>query len=123
MTAGHGGYQPLEPTRPPSTTPQGGADANFLLWREVDRLERSIESQARRMEHLDEHGSRGVDALKGKIEQIRKDFMDHETMHAEAARLAAEAARQAVQSRRWLIGVTIALVTPLYPLIIAIFAR
>lgn len=104
-------------THPSAPRPVDPADSNFLLWREVDRLERSIEANARRIDHLDEHGSRGVDALKTQIEQIRKDFLDHEDMHTEAARQAIEAARQAVQARRWTIGLLVALITPLYPMI------
>lgn len=107
----HGGY-------PVSMTGAGGADANFLLWREVDRLERSLGDHGRRMEYLDEHGSRGVDALKGQIEQIRKDFIDHEGAHSEAAKLARDAAVQAATARRWMIGVIIGMVTPLYPLLL-----
>lgn len=102
----HGGY----PTAPGGST----NDANFLLWREVDRLERSIDAQGKRMEYLDEHGSRGVDSLKGQIEQIRKDIAEHETAHAEAARLLAT-------NRRWMIGVIVALITPLYPLLFALW--
>lgn len=92
----------------------GSADANFMLWREVDRLERSIDAQGKRMEYLDEHGSRGVDALKGQIEQIRKDIAEHESAHTEAARLLA-------QNRRWLLGTIVGLITPLYPLLFAVW--
>jgi hypothetical protein len=109
----HGGY--------PASIAAGGPEANFLLWREVDRLERSIEAHGRRMEYLDEHGSRGVDALKGQIEQIRKDFLEHEGTHAESAKLAREAATAAATARRWMIGVIIALVTPLYPVLFVLW--
>ncbi|HEV8568928.1 MAG TPA: hypothetical protein VGQ92_17910 [Actinoplanes sp.] len=105
-------------TSEPGPGPQRpmAAGDNFLLWREVDRLERIIEGQGRRVDHLDEHGSRGVDFLKGQVERIRKDIEEHELAHAEAAKLA-------VSNRRWLIGILVALVTPLYPLIIAALIR
>src|SRR3954468_15413415 len=81
----------------PPTMPQGQTGDAFHLYREVDRLERSVAENARRIDTLDTHGSRGVDGLKQQVEQIRKDLMDHETLHTEAA-------KQATASRRWMIG-------------------
>lgn len=62
------------------------------------------------IERLDSLGSRGVGALQGKVEQFSKelqrltdDLEGHEASH--------------VSNKRWTVGIVIALVTPLYPLL------
>ena len=97
-----------------STPPGPGAGATLQMWRDIDRLERRVEAAVsdltRRLEHLDEHGSRGVDGLRQQFATLQRDLAEHEAMHAETS-------RQQVQARRWMIGTIITLVVPLYPLI------
>lgn len=102
----------------PAHSPQT-SDA-FHLYREVDRLGRDIADNRNRIDALDQHGSRGVDALKTQIEGLRKDFNDHEGTHTEAAKIAREAAQQAATHRRWLIGTIITLILPLYGLLLTL---
>lgn len=117
-------------TRPPA--------GDFLLWREVDRLDRRVDelttraerliAEARaelaadldrttgRLDRLDEHGSRGVEALRLELRQLRTDLEAHEGMHAQAA-------QDQRTARRWMIGLVAGLIAPLYPLIIAAVVR
>ncbi|MEU4777459.1 hypothetical protein [Micromonospora sp. NPDC023633] len=111
---------------------------DFLLWREVDRLDRRVDEVAARAERLivearaelgadvdrisgrvdrlDEHGSRGVEALRLDLRSLRKDLEEHEVMHAQAA-------VEQKAARRWTIGLVAGLIAPLYPLIIAAVVR
>jgi hypothetical protein len=86
----------------------------FFLWREVDRLDGRITQVDRRVGQLDEHGSRGVEALRGQLGQLGRDFEAHEKAHERAA-------AEQTTSRRWMIGIVVALVVPLYPLILVFF--
>lgn len=100
-----------EPTPRPSAT-----DPNFLLWREVDRLDRRADAIDRRIDQLDQNGTRGVGALQLTVQQLASDMREHERKHEE------EHAEMAAH-RRWLIGIVVgvlvALVGPLYPLLLA----
>ena len=117
------------------TRPPGG---DFLLWREVDRLDRRVDEVAARAERLiaearaelagdvgrvdsrvdriDEYGSRGVEALRQELKRLRADWESHEVMHAQAA-------QDQKAARRWTIGLVAGLIAPLYPLIIAAVVR
>lgn len=79
-------------------------------------LSRRIDANQARLDRLDEHGSRGVDALREQVTRLRQDLIDHEGMHQRAA-------DEVATARRWLIGIVIALITPLYPLIIWILTK
>lgn len=78
-----------------------------FVWMEINRR---VDSLSHRVDRLDEHGTRGVDALRTEVARLRTDFVDHETSH-EKARL------EAVSGRRWLIGILLAAIAPLYPAI------
>lgn len=77
----------------------------------------AVEKVAARVERLDEHGTRGVDALRVEMAQLRKDLGDHETVHEKAHKDQLDAARDAAAARRWLIGIIVSLTLPLYPFI------
>ncbi|MEU5950524.1 hypothetical protein ABZ793_33985 [Micromonospora sp. NPDC047465] len=118
--------------------PPAGDGGNFLLWREVDRLDRRVDevvarterlvAEARadlasdvdrvggRVDRLDEHGSRGVEALRLELAQLRRNLNAHEEMHTQAA-------QDQRTARRWTIGLVAGLIAPLYPLIIAAVVR
>lgn len=118
--------------------PPAGDGGNFLLWREVDRLDRRVDEVAARAERLiaevradlaadvdriggrvdrlDEHGSRGVEALRLELKRLRTDLESHEVMHSQAA-------QEQKAARRWTIGLVAGLIAPLYPLIIAAVVR
>jgi hypothetical protein len=97
---------------PPSMTsaaPPGGQDMSpMFVWMEINRR---MDGVVRRIERLDEYGSRGVDGLRTEVARLRQDFGDHETAHEQAR-------RDQVSGRRWLIGILIAVITPLYPLLL-----
>jgi hypothetical protein len=69
-----------------------------------------------RFERLDEHGSRGVDLLRVEVKSLRDDVTEHERLHENSR-------KEQVAARRWLIGVVIALIVPLYPLLIWLITR
>lgn len=85
----------------------------MFVWMELNRR---VDAIVRRLEQLDEHGTRGVDALKGEVRQLGKDMSEHEKAHQRTA-------DQQQTNRRWMIGTLIALVTPLYPLLIWLITR
>lgn len=115
-----------------------GDGGSFLLWREVDRLDRRVDEVAARTERLiadaraeqandvdrisgrvdrlDEHGSRGVEALRLELRSLRNDLEAHEVMHSQAA-------QEQKAARRWTIGLVAGLIAPLYPLIFAAIVR
>lgn len=99
-----------EPIPRPSAT-----DPNFLLWREVDRLDRRIDAGERRMEQMDQTGTRGVAALQQQVAGLAADIREHETKHEEER-------REMARHRQWLIGIVVtvllALVGPLYPILL-----
>jgi hypothetical protein len=101
--------EPAPGPRPATTDP------NFLLWREVDRLDRRSEALDRRIDLLDQNGSRGVTALKQAVEQLSSDLRTHEQQHADER-------RELVRNRQWLIGIVVTimlfLVGPLYPILL-----
>lgn len=72
----------------------------LLAWR-VTQLEARVEA-------MDQHGSRGVQALILQVAELVKDVAAHEAQHT-----LTEHARKA--DRRWIIGTAITLVVPLYP--------
>jgi hypothetical protein len=84
------------------------------MWRDLDKLERRLETAvaelSQRITHLDEHGSRGVDALRTQFATLQRDLTEHEQLHAEQA-------RQQLTARRFMIGTVVGLVVPLYPLL------
>lgn len=79
-------------------------------------LSRRIDANQARLDRLDEHGSRGVDGLRQEVTRLRADLVEHEGMHQRAA-------EQTATSRRWFVGTVVALITPLYPLIIWLISR
>ena len=99
--------------------------SSAFVWMETNRrLDSAIaESKAAlllltaRLERLDEHGSRGVDLLRVEVKNLREDMTTHEKTHEEAAEQAREAAKEQRIARRWLIGVVVALIVPMYPLL------
>ena len=88
--------------------PSGVTEAQFLLWREVDRLDGRINSIQRVVSHLDEHGTRGIEQLRAQVTMLVKEFGEHETTHKEQA-------AAVLVTRRWNIGLMVTLVVPLYP--------
>jgi DNA invertase Pin-like site-specific DNA recombinase len=98
---------------PPSLPEESPAGPSYLVLRELDALTRRMEAVDRRIDHLDEHGTRGVDALRAAFTTLQRDLADHEALHAEQA-------RTQIASRRWLIGLVVGLITPLYPLLITL---
>jgi hypothetical protein len=97
--------EPTQASRPPGPIGQ----AEFLLWREVDRLDGRITDNARAIDRLDQMGSRGVESLRSKVDQLAHDLEQHEQQH--------------VSSRRWTIGVVLAVVVPLYPMVGALVLK
>ena len=101
--------EPTPGPRPATTDP------NFLLWREVDRLDRRSDALDRRIDTLDQNGSRGVAGLRDAVEHLRRELHDHETQHADER-------REMVRNRQWLIGIVVTimlfLVGPLYPILL-----
>lgn len=83
------------PTAPPPAP-------ELLIWR-LDQLERRVDG-------IDTGGTRGVQALTLRVDELVKDMATHEAEHK-----ASEQQRRS--DRRWIIGVAVALITPLYPLI------
>lgn len=98
------------PPTPPGSVP-AASSSDFLLWREVDRLDRRIDTEAARLSRLDEHGSRGVEALRNQVQQLTRDIQEHELLHARQQ-------EQQITGRRWIVGTVVALVVPLYPLLL-----
>lgn len=92
----------------------------LFIWGELKatraEYDRRLDALATKIDQLDQHGSRGVDALRIEVQQLRKDFLDHETAHQRQA-------DAQVSSRRWFIGVMVALMVPLYPLLGYIIVR
>lgn len=79
-----------------------------FVWVELNRR---VDDLLRRLDQLDRDGPRGLDALRQDVGNLRQDLVDHEKEHRRAADLA-------VASRRWFIGTVLAVVVPLYPLLI-----
>lgn len=86
---------PPQPSDPVSQT-------GFIMWR-LTQLEHQFTQ-------LDQQGSRGVDGLRLQVTQLTHDFEDHERQHEQTRK------EQAI-SRRWLVGIVVAMITPLYPLL------
>ena len=101
-------------TEPSQSSAAGGSGStpasDFLLWREVDRLDRRIDETRGRLDVLDQHGTRGVDALRNQVLQLAKDIEQHEQLHQAQT-------EQQITGRRWVIGTVCALIVPLYPLL------
>lgn len=89
-----------------ATPPPGPADpvsqTGFIMWR-VQQLEAKYAQ-------LDQQGSRGVTELRLEVRQLAKEFGEHEEQHKQAR-------KDQATSRRWLVGIVVALITPLYPLL------
>jgi len=62
-------------------------------------------------ERLDKEGSAGVQALTSQVRQLAADFEAHERQHKEEA-------KAQVAARRWMVGIVVALIGPLYPIIL-----
>ncbi len=62
-------------------------------------------------ERLDTKGSAGVQALAAQVSQLAIDFEAHERQHKEEA-------KAQVAARRWMVGIVVALIGPLYPIIL-----
>lgn len=62
---------------------------------------------ARRVDMLDEHGTRGVGVLAVQVQEIAKDVARLETQLAEHAKEHQRAERDRIAGRRWLIGAVI----------------
>lgn len=92
----------------PATPPPGATSSEFVNWR-LAQLEHQVVQ-------IDQQGTRGVAPLAQRVDQIAEDLHEHERQHERAA-------DQAVKGRRWTIGIVVALVTPLYPLLIALVIR
>ena len=100
-------------TEPPAAQPgavPAASSPDFLLWREVDRLDRRIDENRQRLDILDQHGTRGVEALRNQVQLLASDIREHEQLHAKQT-------EQQITGRRWIVGVTVATVVPLYPAI------
>ena len=87
---------------PPPAPPADSTPVALLTWR-VDEL-------ARRVEAMDHGGTRGVQLLTQRVDQLVNDVASHKAAHT-----AAEEHRRT--DRRWIIGTAVGLITPLYPLI------
>lgn len=96
----------------PDLPPSAPLSPTFV-WVELNRR---IDDNKRRLDALDEHGTRGVDSLKQEVVRLRSDLEGHEKLHQRQA-------DDQRTSRRWFVGTTIALVTPLYPLLIWLITR
>lgn len=95
---------------PTGVVNSGGSDfplPTVFLWTELNRR---IDVATHRIDSLDQHGTRGVEALRLAFQQLEQDIRDHEATHQVTEE------RQA-NSRRWLIGTVVSLLVPLYPLI------
>ncbi len=79
----------------------------FLGWR-LEKLEQKVES-------IDKTGSHGVQELKMIVQELQKDFAQHEIEHKEVA-------IDQKSNRRFIITTIITLVIPLYPLILGTLA-
>jgi hypothetical protein len=86
----------------------------MFLWTSFQQyrteMGRELDKLAIRLERLDEHGTRGVDRMAAEVAQLRKDVTEHEQAHEKQR-------QEQVASRRWLVGIVVALVIPLYPLL------
>lgn len=102
-----------EPTPPSPAAPASG---DFHVWRDIDRLDRRIDVVASQIGQLDQFGSRGVDALRQEVQTLSKDIKDHEQVHKDTTAAQAKA-------RQFQIGMVVALIGPLYPLILLILTH
>lgn len=99
--------EPIEQSTPPPLL------SPTFVWVEVNRR---IDAITHRVDALDSHGSRGVDSLRLELGRLREDLEGHERSHER------QTAEQR-SSRRFTLGTIVALVTPLYPLLIWILSR
>jgi len=76
-----------------------------FVWIEMNRR---VDALARRVDGLDEHGSRGINGLRTEVARLGLDLEEHEREHQR------QAAEQRT-ARRFTLAAVIALVTPLYP--------
>lgn len=84
---------------------------------EFGMLERRVEDIFRRLEAIDQGGTRGVAVLQLQITDLSKDFAAHEEQHkiAEARRLS---------GRRWAIALTVAAIAAVDgPMVTILLAR
>ncbi len=95
----------------PDLEPKPVAQSDFLLWREVDRLDKRIDDTGKRLDSLDQFGTRGIDGLRAEVRSLREDWNMHEAQH-----------QQTTANIKWAIGLTIgavvAAVGPLYPVLL-----
>lgn len=76
---------------PPSLDP-------MFVWVEMSRR---TDDLSRRLDHMDQTGTRGVDGLRTEVRQLATDLGEHEKQHAAAA-------AQQRTFRQWAIGLTTA---------------
>jgi hypothetical protein len=88
-------------------SPPGLEMSPAFVWMEINRR---VDVLTHKLERLDEHGTRGVDALRNDVARLRQDYAEHEASHKTAR-------DDQVSGRRWLVGIFIATITPLYPLL------
>ncbi len=74
-------------------------------------MDRRIDESFKKLDNLDQYGSRGVEGLRAEVRSLRQDWIDHERQHERTA-----------TNLKWAIGLTIgsviAMVGPLYPLLL-----
>lgn len=92
----------------------------MFIWGELkatrSEYDRRLDALTLKLEQLDQHGTRGVEALRLEVQQLRKDLLNHEDQHRRQA-------DAQVSSRRWFVGVMVTLLVPLYPLLGYIIVR
>jgi hypothetical protein len=91
----------------PAAEPHAAPLSPTFVWIEMNRR---IDALARRVDGLDEHGSRGINGLRTEVARLGHDLEEHERQHQ------AQVSEQRT-ARRFTLGAVIALVTPLYPLV------
>lgn len=114
MTTAYGGDTMPDPAMQPAPAPL----SPMFIWTTLQaalqegrhEVARELDKVNTRIDKLDEHGTRGVEGLRTAVVQLQRDVQDHEKAH-DVARRDAEA------GRRWLIGIVVGAITPLYPLI------
>lgn len=80
----------------------------FLAWR-LEKLEQDVKS-------MDKSGTHGVQEIRIIVQQLQKDFIQHEVEHKENA-------LEQKASRRFMVGTLVALIVPLYPTIIWVLTK
>ena len=86
----------------------------MFIWSELKAqaqdFTRRVDALGIRLDHLDQYGTRGVEALGAEVRQLRTDMEAHETLHDRQH-------TEQLSARRWFIGILVTLLVPLYPAI------